>query len=78
MSDNNIDLDKCYGEGPLSSLERKYINEYLAEKGYGIAELHTLPEEEAKRLMREACTYASLKVAEVESRAHLRRDVLST
>jgi hypothetical protein len=65
----------CSDEGPQSALERKYIEEYLAEKGYALHDLQALPERDARRLMRDACKYASLKLAEVESRAHLRKEI---
>ncbi len=51
------------------SLERKYINKFLHDKGYSIDKLLTLPASEARSLMIEACTFASLKLAEIESRA---------
>jgi len=38
-------------------------------------ELRKLPEEEAKSLMREACRYATLRLAEVESRARFQREI---
>ena len=71
----NQDIGNCSGEGPQSALERKYIEEFLAGKGYSLYDLQALPEREARRLMRDACRYASLKLAEVESRAHLRREI---
>ena len=71
----NLDLGKCSEEGPQSALERKFIEEYLSEKGYAIGDLQSLPENEARHLMRAACRYASLKLAEIESRAQLRDDL---
>jgi hypothetical protein len=68
-------IDKCCEEGPQSSLERHLIEEYLDSKGYHLADLRSLPKQEAKRLMEEACRYASLKLAEVESRAHFRSQI---
>jgi hypothetical protein len=56
-------------EGPQSVLERRLIKEYLLKKGYRLADLEGLPKNEAKLLKLEACLYASLKLAEVESRA---------
>jgi hypothetical protein len=67
--------EECIEEGPQSALERKLIEEYLSEKGYHLSDLQALPEREARRLMREACRYASLKLAEVESRAQLRKEI---
>ena len=63
------------GEGPQSKLERKYIQEYLRSKGASLESLAQLPKEEQQHLMREACKYASLKLAEVESRAKFRHDI---
>ncbi len=72
--DANLDLGKCSEESPQSALERKFIEEYLSDKGYAIGDLQALPEDQASSLMREACKYASLKLAEIESRAQLRDD----
>jgi hypothetical protein len=58
-----------------ADLEMKYINEYLQEKGFSTRDLAALPEQEAARLMAEASQYASLKLAELESRARLRTKI---
>lgn len=63
------------GEGPQSRLELKYIQEYLHSKGASFESLGKLPKTEQQRLMREASQYASLKLAEVESRAKFRHDI---
>lgn len=70
------DIDKSATEGPQSALERKYIQEYLESKGFSLESLGGLPKEEMQQLMREACKYASLKLAEVESRAKFRHDII--
>jgi hypothetical protein len=77
MTDKNFpeDFERYADEGPESALERKLIREYLREKGYSMQDLRKLPREEAKRLMSEACQYAALKLAEVESKAKFRRDI---
>ena len=62
-------------EGPQSALERKYIEEYLNSHGASLIDLIKLPKEEQRHLMREASKYASLKLAEVESRAKFREDI---
>ncbi len=62
-------------EGPQSALERKYIQEFLANQGFSLENLGQLPKEEQQRLMRAASKYASLKLAEVESRAKFRHDI---
>jgi hypothetical protein len=63
------------GEGPQSKLERNYIQEYLRSKGASLESLGELPKAEQQRLMSEASQYASLKLAEVESRAKFRHDI---
>lgn len=58
-------------------LERTLIETYLKGKGYTLKELKDLPEEEAKQLMKEASTYASCKLAELEDKAHFVQDLHS-
>ena len=63
-------------EGPESALERMLIESYLKDKGFAsIKELSKLPKDEAKKLMMEACRYASLKLAEVESTDRFQKDI---
>jgi len=69
------EIDRCICDGPQSVLERLLIEAFLEGKGYRLEEVKNLPEELAKRLMREACTYASVKLAEVESKAQFKRDI---
>jgi hypothetical protein len=52
-------------------LEKILIETYLMGKGYTIKKLKRLSEEEAKLLMKEASTYASGKLTEVEVKARL-------
>ena len=65
----------CLSGGPRSALERKFIEEYLARKGHSLADMPLLGEEQANILMKEACMFASLKLAEIEARAHLRASI---
>jgi len=74
MKDVNITGDYVL-EGPLLPLEKKLIREYLKAKGYSLKDLHKLPEEEAKTLLKEACTHASLKLAEVEAKSQFREKI---
>ena len=64
-------------KAPQSPLERQLINQYLESKGYTRQDLETLPLEEARALMREACTYASLKLAEIEARSQFSQKIHS-
>jgi len=56
-------------------LERSLIEEYLNQKGYSREALKNLPAEIVEKLMKEASQYASLKLEEVESRAHLVKEL---
>ena len=60
---------------PLAQLERAFIEEYLDGRGYHLNTLHELPTEQADALMREASAYASGRLTEVETRAHLVEDL---
>ena len=54
---------------PHSELEWQLITDYLKERGYSRQDLHRLSDDDAHRLRVQACRYASLKLAEIESRA---------
>jgi hypothetical protein len=56
-------------------LERAYIEQYLHSQGTSLAALATLPPEQAEKLMRAASLYASMHLAEVETRSHLVDDL---
>jgi len=56
-------------------LEKALMEEYLREKGYLLKEIKNLPAETAGKLMREASQYASLKLEEVEARAHFIKEL---
>ena len=70
---------KIFNEDKLSSawgrakLERMYLEEYLRGKGFTWLGLLQLPPDEARKLRLEASVWASLKLAEVETRAHMVR-----
>jgi hypothetical protein len=67
--------DESIRDGPQSKMEKNLLEEYLRSKGYRFKDLCQLPEEEAKTLMIEACKYASLKLAQVESTANIREKI---
>jgi len=67
--------DDLLPKGPQSALERRFIKEYQHNKGYQLEDLKRLPVEQSKQLMTEACRYASLKLAEVESKAKFRKEI---
>lgn len=62
-------------EDPNALLEKTLIEEYLKEKGYSHEDLKKLPAELVEKLMKEASQYASLKMEEVEARAHLVKEL---
>jgi hypothetical protein len=62
-------------ENPESILERKLIAEYLLSKGYKMTDLKNLSEIEAGALIKEACLYATLKLAEIEAKSKFRRKI---
>ena len=53
-----------------AALERALIDEFLDRRGYPRPSLKNLPAAEATALLREAAAYASLRLAEIDSRAH--------
>ena len=69
------DIRESAAEGPQSALEKKYIQDYLESQGANFESLSRLPKDDMQRLMREACKYASLKLAEVESRAKFSHEI---
>jgi len=63
-------------DGPQAPLETMFLDEYLQSKGFSsIKELFKLPENEAKKLMIDACRFASLKLAEIESRSQFKKEI---
>ena len=54
---------------PLGELERAFIDEFVRMRGYDPAKLAHLPAPEREALLKEASTYASSKLTEVESRS---------
>ena len=51
-----------------SSLEQRFVDDFLAEKGYSLEDLKTLPEDVSNKLMIEACAFASEKLLEIQMR----------
>ena len=56
-------------------LENSLIEEYLKEKGYSHEDLKKRPAELVEKLMKEASQYASLKMEEVQARAHFVKEL---
>jgi len=65
-----VDMDNQQMEDPNAVLEKALMEEYLHERGYSLEKLKELPKEMAEQLMKEATRYASLKMEEIQARAH--------
>lgn len=59
-------------------LEKTLIETYLKGKGFSLDQLKSLPDAEAKQLMKDASIYASGKLAELEERAQFVHDLHET
>jgi len=57
-------------EAPLSELERALIEEFLRAHGRDPRKLEDMSERDREALLRDASTYASDRLTEVESRSH--------
>ena len=68
MPEETFDPDLFLAEGSQAILERTLIAEYLLSNGYLMSDLKELSPQLAKSLMREACQFAALRLAEIESR----------
>jgi hypothetical protein len=53
-----------------AELERSFINEFLERHGHTQQSVRSLPDAERHALLREATLFASMRLTEVESRAH--------
>ena len=60
---------------PHAALERAFIDEFLAKRGYTLRSVDRLPPGDRDPLLRAAATFATLKLAEIEARAHLVRAI---
>lgn len=62
---------------PFARLEQGLITEFLQALGHDPAVLRARGDGEARRLLAQAATYASMRLTEVESRAHFVHDIHS-
>jgi len=58
-------------QDPSAELEQYFVLEYLKGKGHTMESARLLTPEAFKRLMTEASTYASTKIAEVQDTAEM-------
>lgn len=76
MTENNLPkADVRCKDNPKVMLEYMFISAYLNTKGYTLETIQELSLEEIKKIMTEACTFASVKLAEIETRAHFVQDM---
>jgi hypothetical protein len=64
------DADQVPRTDQTADLEKSFIEEYLAQRGETIHSVQSLPEEQRHAIMREASLHASMRLSEVQSRAH--------
>lgn len=72
------DSDSFVLEDKQADLARSLIEERLQSLGYSLNTICELPPEEAKRIMIDASVYASVKLAEVEDKAHFVHSIHGT
>jgi hypothetical protein len=61
--------NRIIGEPSSQELEQHLIVEFLAKHKLTLADLKTLPEDEARKLRIEALQYATARLAELEARS---------
>jgi len=73
-----IDPDISARLDPTAQLENAFIREFLEQRGHSTASLLTLQESERHLLLEQASRWASIRLAEVEARAHYIQDLHHT
>jgi hypothetical protein len=66
-----VDLPPFPEPAPNAALERQLIAEFLAAHGHTLRSVTRLPAAEREQLLRDAAACATLRLAEIEARAHL-------
>ena len=69
MAFNNAPSRDGRSTDPHGPLEYALIDEFLAERGHTLQSVDKLPPRERWELLRRAASYATLRLAEIESRA---------
>ena len=62
-------------QDPQGRLAELYVTEFLRAKGLTIESVRGLPAELAHQIMIEASTYAALKLAEVEKKSQMAKEL---
>jgi len=72
---NRKESDRPLMEDSNVLLENAFIEEYLQSQGYSMKMLPELSKKLRKKLMTEASQYASLRLEEIEARAHFVEEI---
>ena len=64
-------LEEARSGDPHGPLEAALMDEFLSDRGHTLQSVSTLPLPERRELLRQAASYATLRLAEIEARAHL-------
>ena len=62
-------------QDPQAHLARMYVEEFLRSKGLTVETVRDLPPEITHQIMVEASTYAALKLAEMEKKSQVAREL---
>lgn len=73
IEDGSLARDRS--SGALDSLESAFIDEFLSARGHSFQSIKELTPARRQELLRGAAEYATLKLAEIEARAHLVKDL---
>ena len=71
----HFDADDTPRPDQTAELEQAFIAEFLEKRGHTLESIQRLPEAERHALMRSASLHASMRLAEVETRAHYVEDL---
>jgi len=77
MNNNGRPSHDARSTDPHGPLERALIDEFLSEQGHTLQSVETLPAPQRRDLLRRASAYATLRLAEIESRARFVDDIES-
>ena len=75
MSDYRRPSDDARSTDPHGPLERALIDEFLSKHGHTLQSVDNLTGAQRRDLLRRAAAYATLRLAEIESRAHFVDDL---
>jgi hypothetical protein len=74
-TNRQLEPDGVRSSDPYGPLECALMDEFLSEHGHTLQSAGRLPLPERRELLRSAASYATLRLAEIEARAHLVGDL---